>query len=77
MRSFWWGQRDKKRKLAWIAWAKMCKPKADEGMGFKDLKAFTLVLLAKKGWRLTQNLESLAHKVLKTKYFLESDFMGA
>lgn len=77
MRSFWWGQHDKERKLAWIAWAKMCKLKADKGMGFKDLKAFILVLLAKKGWRLTQNSESLAHKVLKAKYFLESDFMEA
>ena len=27
--NFWWGQRDKERKLAWIAWEKMFKPKAD------------------------------------------------
>ena len=77
IRNFWWGQRDKERKLAWIAWENMCKPKADEGMGFKDLRAFNLALLAKQGWRLIQNPGSLTHRVLKAKYFPESNFMEA
>ena len=47
MRNFWWGQHDKERKLAWIAWEKMCIPKADGGMGSKDLKAFNLAMLTK------------------------------
>ena len=46
---FWWGQKKEERKISWIAWDKLCKPKADEGMGFKDLKAFNLALLANKG----------------------------
>ena len=46
---FWWGQKKEERKIPWIAWDKLCKPKADEGMGFKDLKAFNLALLANKG----------------------------
>ena len=75
--NFWWGQRDKERKLAWIAWEKMCKPKVDGGMGFKDLKAFNLALLAKQGWQIIQNPSSLAHKVLKARYFPESNFMEA
>ena len=49
MRNFWWGQRDKERKMAWIAWEKMCTPKNEGGMGFKDLKTFNLALLAKQG----------------------------
>lgn len=64
IRNFWWVQRKKERKLAWIAWEKMCTPKADGGMGFKDLEAFNLALLAKQGWRITQNANSLAHQVL-------------
>ena len=44
---FWWGQKDKERKMAWISWENMCIPKAEGKMGFKDLKAFNLALLAK------------------------------
>ena len=44
---FWWGQKDKERKMAWISWENMCIPKVEGKMGFKDLKAFNLALLAK------------------------------
>ena len=54
----------------------MCKPKTDGVMGFKDLKAFNLALLA-ISWRLSQNPSSLAYRVLKARYFLESNFMEA
>jgi len=55
----------------------MCKSKVDGGMGFKDHRAFNLALLAKQGWWLIQNLGSLAHKVLKAKYFPGSNFIEA
>ena len=38
-----------KRKIPWIAWDKLCKPKVEWSMGFRDLKAFILALLAKQG----------------------------
>ncbi|XP_065622825.1 uncharacterized mitochondrial protein AtMg00310-like [Quercus suber] len=55
----------------------MCMPKSKGGIGFKDLKAFNLALLAKQGWRLNQHPDSLTHRVFKAKYFLECTFMEA
>ena len=49
-------------------------PKNEGGMGFRDLKAFNLALLAKQGWRQQQNPNLLVHKVYKAKYFTKSSF---
>jgi len=60
-----------------MRWEKLCEPKAMGGMGFKDLKAFNLALLAKQGWRLQQERPSLYYRVFKNKYFPNEDFIHA
>ena len=75
VRGFQWGQKGRERKIAWVSWKNLCKPKAEGGMGFRDLKAFNLALLAKQGWRIQQSPNSLIHRVLKAKYFARSFFM--
>ena len=43
----------------------MCKAKSNGGMGFHNFQAFNLAMLAKQGWRLLSNPESLYSKVYK------------
>ena len=77
VRQFWWGQNNGKNKTAWISWDKICTPKIEGGLGFCDLRAFNLALLAKQGWCLQPHTSSLVHRVLKAKYFPEVDFLTA
>ena len=55
-----------RRKIHWVRWAELCKPKSENGMGFKDLALFNDALLAKKTWRLLQNTNSLFYRVFKS-----------
>lgn len=77
VRNFWWGQKESERKMAWISWDKLCQRKSDGRLGFKDLKAFNLALLAKQGWHIIQNPSYLLHKVLEAKYFGSTSFLEA
>jgi hypothetical protein len=46
MAAFWWGDTKTQKKMHWCAWWRMCIPKIDGGMGFRDLHAFNLAMLA-------------------------------
>lgn len=74
---FWWGAMNGERKVHWIAWDKMCVSKRNGGLGFRDMEAFNLALLAKQAWRLLTVPDSLCARVLKARYYKNSDLMAA
>ena len=63
--------------MAWMSWKKMCTTKEKVKMGFRDLIAFNLALLAKQGWRILANQNSLVHRIFKAKYFAKKTFLEA
>ncbi|XP_065623699.1 uncharacterized protein LOC136065014 [Quercus suber] len=77
MRNFWWGQKQQEAKIAWVAWKKMCKSKFEGGMGFRNLHAFNLAMLAKQAWRILNNPNSIISRIYKAKYFPSSDLLNS
>ncbi|CAL8996957.1 unnamed protein product [Prunus brigantina] len=72
---FWWNSSTENKKIHWMAWDRLCAPKEEGGLGFRNLHTFNLALLAKQGWRLLQNPDSLITRVLKAKYFPNHSFL--
>ncbi|XP_062100380.1 uncharacterized mitochondrial protein AtMg00310-like [Humulus lupulus] len=66
---FWWGLDNEKRRMHWCTWDGLCWHKADGGLGFRNLSLFNQSLLAKQAWRIHNDPNSLAVKVVKGIYF--------
>ncbi|KAG6625150.1 hypothetical protein CIPAW_16G076300 [Carya illinoinensis] len=76
VRSFWWNHKPQEHKVHWIHWNQLRKAKSQGGLGLRDFSNFNLALLAKQGWRVVNNPDSLAARVLKEKYFSNSSFLS-
>ncbi|XP_074313433.1 putative mitochondrial protein AtMg00310 [Silene latifolia] len=74
---FWWGSKDGKRNIPWVAWKKLCAPKCYGGLGFRELHKFNMALLGKQAWRLLTNRECLMARVLLGKYCADGSVINA
>ena len=55
----------------------MCKSKIQGGMGFRNLQAFNLAMLAKQAWRLLTNPSTMVARIYIAMYYPSCDVMGA
>jgi hypothetical protein len=77
MAKYFWGGTKDQRKMHWIRWSQLARPKSEGGMGFRDLKYFNMAMLGKQAWRLMTNPTSLCARILKGKYFPNSNILQA
>lgn len=49
--------------------------KSKGGLGYRDLECFNMALLAKQGWRLLHNPDTLVAKIIKEKYYPDGTFL--
>lgn len=63
--------------IHWKKCGTLGERKSCGGLGFRDLEAFNLALLAKQIWRVLGNPNSLAGTILKSKYFSSLDILKA
>lgn len=68
---------DRGNKISWDKWEVLCLPREKGGLGMKNLVAFNQALLAKSGWKLLFQIDTLCAKILKDKYYPSSDFIHA
>ena len=73
---FWWAQQENENKMHWISCERLCSRKKKGGMGYRDLHLFNLAMLARQGWRLIVELDSLCAQVLRAKYYPNGDLLG-
>jgi hypothetical protein len=74
---YWWSSSLDRRSLHWISWEILTSPKEKGGMGFRELELFNLAMLGKQGWKLMTSPDSLCARVLKGRYYPNSDFLQA
>ncbi|XP_061362932.1 uncharacterized protein LOC133306628 [Gastrolobium bilobum] len=74
-RSFIWGSTKEHRKTHLVSWKKICRPKKEGGLGFREQNQVNKAFSMKLGFGLLANRDDLWAKVLCSKYKVGDDLM--
>jgi hypothetical protein len=77
IRTFWWtgiSSEPPTRALCLAAWKNICAPKAEGGLGVRNIQAVNYGLILSAAWRIAEKPNSQLHAILKAKYFHDSSF---
>jgi hypothetical protein len=80
IRRFWWTgvkEEDNARSLCLRAWADICTPKQEGGLGIKNLQATNQGLILSAAWRLAKDPETQLALILKSKYHPDTSIWRA
>ncbi|XP_019166674.1 PREDICTED: uncharacterized protein LOC109162425 [Ipomoea nil] len=69
-RRFIWGGHGDERKVSLVKWDTVTKPKEVGGLGLRSLNSVNSAFMAKLGWRILTERDSLWAQVFRTKYGL-------
>jgi hypothetical protein len=77
-KNFWWGfPKEKSRNLTLKSWRSICMPRAQGGLGIRDMKSTNLALLTKLGWTFLNEAPKVWVKQLYQKYISYRNFLSA
>ena len=65
------------RGIRWMSWEKESTPKQLGGYGFKRFNEVNLAFIGRIAWRLVTKPTCLAARIMKAKYYPNSDFLHA
>ncbi|XP_021761435.1 uncharacterized protein LOC110726292 [Chenopodium quinoa] len=73
-RKFFWRQEKDKNCIPLIAWDKICRPKNAGGLGLRRTMPLNNAFIAKLGWKIISEPNSLLVKIIRDKYLCNKSF---
>ncbi|WZZ24791.1 hypothetical protein YC2023_008192 [Brassica napus] len=73
---FWWDSDPDTKKICWVSWDTLSRSKDDGGLGFRDIQAFNVAMLAKLAWHLITRPNCLLSRLLQGKYCHSKSFLS-
>lgn len=74
---FWWDASPEVKKICWVSWQTLTKPKNAGGLGFREIEQFNDAMLAILSWRILKDPSSMLARTLMGKYCNHTSFLEA